>query len=87
MNEDSWTLMSAENYDGRGELWRVQEEHGIQRYHVPLCNKAAEIVYDLQAGRYLALTMENEEGPTNYTADELDGDHFTPAAIRQMGTR
>jgi len=87
MNEDSWTLMSAENYDGRGELWRVQEEHGIQRYQVPLCNKAAEIVYDLQAGRYLALTMENEEGPTNYTADELDSDYFTPAAIRQLGTR
>lgn len=87
MNEDSWTLMSAENYDGRGELWRVQEEHGLQRYQVPLCNKAAEIVYDMQAGRYLALTMENEEGPTNYTADELDATHFTPAAIRQMGTR
>ncbi len=87
MNEDSWTLMAAENYDGRGELWRVQEEHGIQRYNVPLCNKAAEIVYDMQAGRYLALTMENEEGPTNYTADELSSQHFTPAAIRQMGTR
>lgn len=87
MNEDSWTLMGAENYDGRGELWRVQEEHGVQRYNVPLCNKGAEIVYDLQAGRYLALTMENEEGPTNYQADELDDNHFTPASIRQMGTR
>ena len=36
MNEDSWTLAASENYDGRGELWRVQEEHGVQRYHVPL---------------------------------------------------
>lgn len=87
MNEDSWTLMGAENYDGRGELWRVQEEHGMQHYHVPLCNKAAEIVYDLQAGRYLALTMINEEPTTNYFADELDDDHYTPSAIRQMGTR
>ena len=87
MNEDSWTLAAAENYDGRGELWRVQEEHGVQRYQVPLCNKAAEIVYDLQAGRYLALTMENEECPTNYTADELDAGHFTPASIRQLGVR
>ncbi len=87
LDEDSWTITGAELYDGRGELWRVQELHGRQDYGVPLCNKGAEIVYDLQAGRYLALAMQNEGQPINYGADELDVNRYTPAAIRQLGVR
>jgi hypothetical protein len=86
-DEDSWQIASAELYDGRGELWRVQEIHQVQAYQVPLCGSGAEIVYDLQAGRYLALAMQNEEPPTNFFADELDKSRYTPAAIRQMGVR
>ena len=52
--EDAWQMSTVELYDGRGQLWRVQEMHQIQRYNVPLCGSAGEIVYDLQAGRYLA---------------------------------
>jgi len=87
INNDSWTIANTELYDGRGQLWRVQELHGIQRYNVPLCGSGAEIVYDLQAGRYLALAMQNEETPVNYAADELDVDRYTPGAIRQLGVR
>ncbi|WP_420559988.1 DUF1329 domain-containing protein [Tepidicaulis sp.] len=87
LDEDSWTMTGAELYDGRGELWRVQELHGRQSYAVPLCNKGAEIVYDLQAGRYLALALQNEGQPINYAADELDVDRYTPAAIRRLGVR
>lgn len=86
-DEDSWVLLGAEYYDGRGELWRVHEMHGIQTYTVPLFNKGAEVVYDLQAGRYLALALQNEETPVNYSADELNPKRYTPAAIRQMGVR
>ena len=87
INADSWTIANTELYDGRGELWRIQELHGLQRYNVPLCGSGAEIVYDLQAGRYLALAMQNEEPPVNYNADELDVDRYTPGAIRQLGVR
>ncbi|NIJ41224.1 hypothetical protein FHS78_001511 [Parvibaculum indicum] len=86
-DEDAWQIATAELYDGRGQLWRVQELHQLQRYNVPLCGSGAEIVYDLQAGRYLALAMQNEEPPVNYFADELDKSRFTPNAIRQMGVR
>ena len=44
-------------------------------------------VYDIQAGRYLALAMQNEEPPVNYFADELDASRYTPNSIRQMGVR
>ena len=86
-DEDAWQISTAELYDGRGQLWRVQELHQLQRYNVPLCGSGAEIVYDLQAGRYLALAMQNEEPPVNYFADEIDKNRYTPNAIRQMGVR
>ena len=86
-DEDAWQISSAELYDGRGQLWRVQEIQQVQRYNVPLCGSSAEVVYDLQAGRYLALAMQNEEPSANYFADEIDRSRYTPNAIRQMGVR
>lgn len=87
MDEDSWQLSQSELYDGRGELWRVQELHSIQRYQVPLCASSAEVVYDTGNGRYLALAMQNEETGINYYADELNPDRYTPGSIRQLGVR
>lgn len=86
-DEDNYSILSTELYDGRGELWRVQEEPQIAYYHVPLCGLAGEMVYDLQDGRYLAGSLRNEEPPVNYTANELNEARYSPDAIRRMGTR
>lgn len=86
-DEDTYALLSAELYDGRGELWRVQEEPQIAYYHVPLCGLAGEMVYDLQDGRYLAGSLRNEEPPVNYNANELNEARYSPDAIRRLGTR
>ncbi len=32
VDEDSWQIMAVDNYDQRGELWRVQEGHQVQAY-------------------------------------------------------
>jgi hypothetical protein len=85
--EDSNGLALAEMYDSRGELWRVQELHTLQYYHVPLCGSGGEFVYDLQNGRYLALALRNEEPPVDYFAEELTPDRYTPDVIRRLGTR
>jgi hypothetical protein len=86
-DEDSYSILSVELYDGRGELWRVQEEPMVAYYQVPLCNAAGEMVYDLQDGRYLASSLRNEEPPANYNASELDEGRYTPDAIRRLGLR
>ncbi len=87
IDEDATQLATAELYDGRGELWRVQELHTLNYYHVPLCGSGAEIVYDLQNGRYLALAMRNEQPPLDYFADDLDPERYQPARLRRLGVR
>lgn len=86
-DEDSYSIVATELYDGRGELWRVQEEPLLSYYHVPLCGAAGEMVYDLQDGRYLAGSLRNEEPPVNYSANELTEARYSPDAIRRLGTR
>lgn len=88
MDEDAKVVNNAENYDGRGQLWRFQEVPLVNAYHVPHCGTGAlEVVYDLLSSRYLALSMRAEEPPVNYFADELQESRYTPEAIRALGVR
>jgi hypothetical protein len=86
LDEDSWIPVLTDKYDGRGDLWRVGEWHSINMYDIPMQYGTLEVHYDLQAGRYLALGLRNNE-PTFYeTVKRTPGD-FTPQNLRALGTR
>ncbi len=63
VDEDTWQVAHIDQFDGRGELWRVHELHEMQFYDqmVPWIN--SEVIYDLQARRYLMIGLSNEERP------------------------
>ncbi|WP_271410947.1 DUF1329 domain-containing protein [Pseudomonas sp. Q1-7] len=84
LDEDSWGILAVDLYDGRGELWRLQEAHILQRYDVLSAIHISDLVYDLQARRYIAYGLENEEKTTSFgiTAKLKD---FSPAALRRAG--
>jgi len=87
IDEDSWQILVVDCYDNRDQLWRVQEAHSINYYEIPTFWTTLELTYDLQAGRYLALGLDNEEPQTvNFSAKRTAAD-FTPAAIANRGTR
>ncbi|PWR18076.1 DUF1329 domain-containing protein [Zavarzinia compransoris] len=85
-DEDSWGFVAATLYDTRGNLWRFQEAPVVNAYDVPFCGPALEISHDLQADRYLASQMTNEEKMPDWDA-KLNPDDFTPDALRALGTR
>lgn len=66
LDEDSWSIVHADQYDGRGNLWRVHESNLAQFYDIPATNTAGEVQYDLQARRYFAAFFTNEEKLSNY---------------------
>ena len=89
MDEDSKQLSGAELYDGRGELWRVQEVGQAPDYRpeAHVCwNMGGEFSYDLLAGRYMALGMKSLR-PANFVTglERLSPDYYTPANVRRMG--
>jgi len=87
IDEDSWQVALADHYDGRGQLWRVAEGHAQFYYDHQVPAYTVEALYDLIAGRYIALGMKNEEKRSfEFNIDAKAGD-YTPAALRSTGVR
>ncbi len=86
IDEDSWSILHIDNYDARGEIWRVQESHPINFYNIPMLTETAMAIYDLQNGRYLSFGLNNEEHPTVYN-EPMGIDDFTPDTMRSAGRR
>ncbi|AOK29697.1 MULTISPECIES: DUF1329 domain-containing protein [Burkholderia] len=84
VDEDSWQIVHADLYDGRGELWRVMEVHGAQYYDAPAYFVAGIAEYDLQARRYVTSNLTNEEKPIQFNV-ALKPSAFTPDALRRVG--
>ncbi|MEX0324823.1 MAG: DUF1329 domain-containing protein, partial [Puniceicoccaceae bacterium] len=86
LDEDSWQILVVEQYDGRGQLWRVSEGFAVNYYEVPCLWTTMEVHTDLQAGRYLAIGMDNELEPYDFS-EQLSPADFTPANLRRQGVR
>ena len=50
VDEDSWQILAADQYDGRGQLWRVAEAHCINYYDAQVFWSTLEVHTDLLAG-------------------------------------
>ncbi|KRW62619.1 DUF1329 domain-containing protein [Pseudomonas sp. TTU2014-080ASC] len=86
-DEDSWQLALVDHYDGRGQLWRVAEGHAQQYYNHHVPGYTLEALYDVIAGRYLALGMKNEERSAYNFGFKAASVNYTPAALRNTGVR
>jgi hypothetical protein len=53
LDEDSWQVLVAEDYDAQGKLWKVREGHSIPVYETGSCDNLAMTQYDLVDGRYI----------------------------------
>ena len=89
MDEDSNQMSAGEMYDGRGELWRIQEigQAPDFRPEAQVCwTTGGEFTYDLLAGRYLGLAMKSGR-PANFVTglERLTKDYYTPANVRRVG--
>lgn len=86
IDEDSWIVHVQDKYDNRDQLWRVDEMHSYGYYDVPFVAAGLEVHHDLQNGRYIALSLRNEESKV-YDRAKLTPADFTPNALRDKGTR
>ncbi|MEE3159256.1 MAG: DUF1329 domain-containing protein, partial [Pseudomonadota bacterium] len=82
VDEDSWMISLADHYDGRGTLWRVGEGHIGFNYQQKIPGYSIETLYDLLAGRYIALGMYTEENSAPQYDFDPSYNQFTPAALR-----
>ncbi len=86
VDEDSWQVLAVDQYDARGQLWRVSEAHCINYYEVPTFWSTLEVHTDLLAGRYLAIGLDNENRMYDFGVTRSETD-FSPGALRSSGVR
>jgi hypothetical protein len=86
IDEDSWQILSVDQYDARGQLWRVSEAHCINYYDVRSFWSTLEVHTDLVAGRYLAYGLDNEGKMYQFNIHRTVQD-FTPNSLRSEGIR
>ncbi|MBO3273767.1 DUF1329 domain-containing protein [Pseudomonas schmalbachii] len=87
VDEDTWAIVEADHYDGRGQLWRVGEGHQVLDYQQGASTYAAQALYDLIAGRYAVTGMTNEAKRSTQYGQKFSMNDFTPAALRNAGIR
>jgi hypothetical protein len=86
VDEDSWQILAVDQYDNRGNLWRVSEAHCINYYDVPTFWSTLEVHTDLIAGRYLAIGLDNKMPMYDFSIKRSERD-YSPAALRRSGVR
>ncbi|WP_233243618.1 DUF1329 domain-containing protein [Bacterioplanes sanyensis] len=87
VDEDSWSILYAEEYDSEGNLWQVTESHTINFYDVPMVYPTLEVTYDLQSGRYYAEGLDNERGATANFSERLTPRDFSTSSVRREARR
>ncbi len=91
LDEDSWLVLASDNYDARGELWRVTEHLPQLIYEVPACIATTSVYFDLVAGRYVVSPLDNEEeAEPDYLAGHegrMSDSGFAPDDVRRLGKR
>jgi len=88
IDEDSWSIAVADQYDVRGQLWRVSVAYLKNYYDLPTTWSALDVFHDLQAKRYHVQFLDNESDKTLQFSDKpQDTNRFSPNALRRMGRR
>ena len=80
IDEDSWQISVADNYDLEGNLWRLSEAHALNYYEVPVQWSTLEVYYDLEKQRYLVSGLDNGRNPYRFS-DTADPREFSPNAL------
>ncbi len=86
-DEDSWSIVYAEEYDEGGELWQFSEAHLINYYEVPLVFSTLENTYDFNDGRYFVEGIDNDRGATYNYSEQYTKREFTTSAVRREAKR
>jgi hypothetical protein len=86
LDEDSWAALSADEYDKRGNMYRVTFAHMAPSYDVLAPDSTFLAFYDLIARSYAVNLWPRAVGGIKYTGKQGDK-FFSPEALAGEGIR
>ena len=86
VDEDGWAISSVDCYDNHDQLWKVQESELVTVPFIPTLTGVAEVIYDLQSGRYFVTALQNEDHFVDFKIQFKD-EYFSPADLERRSKR
>jgi hypothetical protein len=88
IDEDTWSIAVADQYDSAGDLWRISMAYLKNYYELPVTWTTLDVFHDVKARRYHVQGLDNEERSTIDFSLAIPGSqYFTPSALRRRGKR
>ena len=85
-DEDTWLAMWADNFDGRGQLWRTATVGYFYSQESKTFHRGASIYHDLTSKAYEAGYLTNEAGPNWWRLNQpMTPAMFSPEAAARGG--
>ncbi len=81
VDEDSWSVVIADQYNAGGELWRVSLAYLKNFYELPATLPAAYVFHDLKSGRYHVQGIADDSREALTLQPVPEDSAFSPAAL------
>ncbi|WP_085314980.1 DUF1329 domain-containing protein [Derxia lacustris] len=78
LDEDSWNMVLADDYDGQGKLWKVREGFLLPVYETGSCDVQSFVQYNLAEGRYVFDLHAAGTGSDLQWVTEAKGERYKP---------
>lgn len=87
IDEDSWQILTADHYDGRGNLWRVPMILYFYSQESAAHHRGVQVFHDLTAGAYEANNLVNERKEEDWWRinTPMNPSQFSPEAASRAG--
>lgn len=85
LDEDSWSVIAVDCFDGRNTLWRYQEGFVIPLMVDKAVVSAPQMSYDLFSGRYTVNGLPNEQGYIAKFGVTFPQGFFSPQNLKKLG--
>lgn len=84
IDEDSWQVVIADQYNTHGELWRVSMSYPKYDATIPSIFPVINVFHDLMSKKYHVMGLQNEQDSDNIFNGEIaKGALFTPAGFKR----
>jgi hypothetical protein len=90
LDEDTWQILYADQYDAQGKLWRVMEASLYPAVELGACVSQEFMSWDLTVNRYMAENATQEAKPTDWLAGDegrINPKRFESDELRRAGER
>jgi hypothetical protein len=84
IDEDSWLIVLAENYDKEDILWRVSVSYTKMYLELPGIFKVVDVYHDLKSESYFIQAVFHKDGKASMSDKVLPASQFKPGHLRRL---